>query len=260
MKPSARVLSQDRVASAKRAFTTRRLDSSAMRYLIEGVVKPESGDLVLARIDRLGRQKKIELTDGRKSQLFPGDEVIVAYGNRYAPDQYEAVIGPDLSSCGLVASGGVAGQEIARHLRVLPATGITPIGLIGGADGRRLNLRDFCVETVVRAPSIPVVLSLGTSMNAGKTLTSMSLVRGFKRAGLRVAVAEGDRHRVGRRRLDHEGRGRGLRARLHGRGLPEHLPCVDSRARIGVLAPRVRGGGPRLQHRRRRDRGRLAAT
>ncbi|MDP4360731.1 DUF1611 domain-containing protein, partial [Escherichia coli] len=35
---------------------------------------------------------------------------------------------------------------------------------------------------------LPVVLSLGTSMNAGKTLTSTSLVRGFKRAGLQVAA------------------------------------------------------------------------
>ena len=69
-----------------------------------------------------GLQKRLELTDGRKGLLFAGDEIIVCYGNRYAPDQYEAVIGNDLSSCDLIAAGGVAAQELSRNLRMLEPT------------------------------------------------------------------------------------------------------------------------------------------
>jgi hypothetical protein len=160
-----------------------------MVSLITGpAIAPASGDLVLARIDEIGKQRRIELTDGRRAYLFPGDEVVVCFGNRYAPDQFEGVIGEDLSSCDLVAAGGIASCEITRNERMIPSTRITPLGLVGNAEGKRLNLRDFAVRATGPTPPIKVVLSLGTSMNAGKTFTSTSLVRGLKGAGLRVAA------------------------------------------------------------------------
>ena len=177
-----------RASRAKRAFSTRRVSPDRMRTLIGGSLRPLPGDLVLARVDELGKHTKLELTDGRRAHMFPGDEIIVSFGNRYAPDQYEAVIGPDMSPCDLVAAGGVAGVEISRHQRMLPPTRITPIGLIGDAAGRRLNLMQFRVEAGDHLPEIPAILSLGTSMNAGKTLTATSLVRGLRRLGHSVAA------------------------------------------------------------------------
>src|SRR5687767_13972916 len=93
-------LDPGRLARAKRAYTTRRVSPEAMYSLISAsAISPASGDLVLAHIDELGKQRRIELTDGRRALLFPGDEIIVCFGNRYAPDQFEGVIGEDLSSC-----------------------------------------------------------------------------------------------------------------------------------------------------------------
>ncbi|NBJ10055.1 transposase [Microvirga arsenatis] len=182
-------LSVDRVASAKRAYTTRRVNPEAMSTLItDPTHAPTSGDLVLARIDELGKQRRIELTTGRRAHLFPGDEVIVCYGNRYAPDQFEAEIGEDLSSCDLVAAGGIASCELSRNERMIPSTRISPIGLIGDTKGKRLNLKDFAVQASGPVAPMKVVLSLGTSMNAGKTFTSTSLVRGLKASGIRVAA------------------------------------------------------------------------
>jgi hypothetical protein len=149
---------------------------------------PTSGDLVLARVDEIGKQRRIELTDGRRAHLFPADEIVVCFGNRYAPDQFEGLIGEDLSSCDLVAAGGIAACEITRNEKMIPSTRISPLGLIGDAGGNRLNLKDFAVDASGPAASMKVVLSLGTSMNAGKTFTSTSLVRGLKGAGLRVAA------------------------------------------------------------------------
>ncbi|MXQ14263.1 transposase [Microvirga makkahensis] len=182
-------LDAKRVACAKRAYTTRRVNPDAMASLITGpAIAPASGDLVLVKVDEIGKQRRIELTDGRRAHLFPGDEAIVCFGNRYAPDQFEGVIGEDLSSCDLVAAGGIASCEITRNERMIPSTRITPLGLVGDAQGRRLNLRDFAVDASGPVPPIPIVLSLGTSMNAGKTFTSTSLVRGLKAAGHRVAA------------------------------------------------------------------------
>jgi hypothetical protein len=184
------LLNPERVARAKRAYTTRRVGTETMCSLIYGLCPPpSSGDLVMARIDDIGKQRRIELTDGRKAHLFPGDEVIVCFGNRYAPDQFEGIIGNDLSSCDLVAAGGIASREVARNERMLPSTRITPLGLVGDGSGRPLNLSDFAVAAAPDpGPPIRIVLSLGTSMNAGKTFTSTSLVRGLKGAGHRVAA------------------------------------------------------------------------
>jgi hypothetical protein len=77
-----RVLDAGRVARAKRAYTTRRAAPESMKTLIGGAIRPDSGDLVLARVDEVRKQKRVELTDGRKALLFPGDEVIVCYGRR----------------------------------------------------------------------------------------------------------------------------------------------------------------------------------
>ncbi|MGO4386941.1 transposase [Microvirga sp. 2YAF29] len=142
----------------------------------------------MARVDELGKQRRIELTDGRRAHLFPGDEIVVCFGNRYAPDQFEGLIGEDLSSCDLVAAGGIASCEVTRNEKMIPSTRISPIGLITDAEGNRLNLKNFAVNAPAPANPIKVILSLGTSMNAGKTFTSTSMVRGFKGAGYRVAA------------------------------------------------------------------------
>lgn len=181
-------LDSHRLSRAKRAFTTRRVGVERMATLLTGDLDPRSGDLVLARVEEIGKQTRLELTDGRRAHLFPGDEIIVCFGNRYAPDQFEAVIGGDLGGCDLVAAGGIASTELSRNARMIAPTKIAPIGLVGDEEGRRLNLDTFRLPEPEGAPPIPCVLSVGTSMNAGKTLAATSLVRGLRAAGARVAA------------------------------------------------------------------------
>lgn len=181
-------LKRNRMRRIKRAFSTRRVPPSVMKTIVSDAQQPRAGDLVLARVDEISHHTKLELTDGRKALMFPGDEIVVCFGNRYAPDQFEAVVPTDLSTCDLVAAGGIAAHELVRHQRMKPPTRITPIGLIGDAEGRRVNVLDFRVDAPDHKPEIPAILSLGTSMNAGKTLAATSMVRGFKRAGLKVVA------------------------------------------------------------------------
>ena len=181
-------LSRKRLEQAKCAFTTRRVDGGDMQTLLSGPqVKPAAGDLVLATVDEVGQHQRLELRNGRRAHLFPGDEIVVCYGNRYAPDQFEALVGDGLDGCDLVAAGGIASREVCRHDRMRRPTRILPIGLIGNAKSERLNLADYAIKTDLEATSIPVILVAGTSMNAGKTTTAVSLVRGFKSSGAKVA-------------------------------------------------------------------------
>lgn len=182
------VLDFTRLALAKAAFTTRRVPREVMRTLISANRRPEAGDLVLARVTELGHHKQVELVTGRKAAILAGDEVILAYGNRYAPDQFEAIIPDDLGPCHMVAAGGVASMALQWHDKIYGPTMIEPLGLLGDNFGIALNVRDFAIAASPGMPLPMAVFVFGTSMNAGKTTTVASLVRGLARAGQKVGA------------------------------------------------------------------------
>lgn len=181
-----------RLARAKRAYTTRHVPLDDMaRVASDASAVPRAGDLVLARVDKIGKHASLELTDGRRSAMFAGDEIVVAYAARYAPDQFEAFVPGHLGPCQLVAGGGVASEVVAKHDAVNVATAITPIGLITDARGERLNLARYALPPAAPRSARPVTIaSVGTSMNAGKTTSAAYLIHGLARAGLRVGAAK----------------------------------------------------------------------
>ena len=189
--PVAVPLSSERMAQAKQSYVTRRIDlGQAAQLLVEGV-RPQAGDLVLARIDRLGHHRRLESPEGRRCQLFLGDEVLLCYGARYASDQFEAQVPETLEPCHMVAAGGIAARCNQRHDAVRAPTGIEPIGIVADAAGQPLNLKRFSLAPAASAPHRPTILAVvGTSMNAGKTTTAAALVRGLCLNGMTVAVGK----------------------------------------------------------------------
>ncbi|MBW2422196.1 MAG: DUF1611 domain-containing protein [Deltaproteobacteria bacterium] len=183
----------ERLGHACWAFTTRRVPRTEVFSISHKPMSPRAGDLVLARVDVLGHHRGLQLSSGRKRNLFPGDEIVVAYGNRYAPSQFEAVVPKTLGPCQLVAGGGVAAKALSWHSRIARGpTLITPIGLLLRADGERANLQDYGIEAVEQLiePTPPTVAVIGTAMDAGKTETAAYLVKGLTKGGLRVGFAK----------------------------------------------------------------------
>jgi hypothetical protein len=175
----------------KWAYTTRNVDQQRVNTLVTGDVKPSAGDLLLARVDQIGHHTRLELTTSRRAEMFEGDEIAVVFGNRYAPDQFEAIVPDRLSPCRLVAAGGVAARLLNSHRRMKSATRITPLGLLADQSGVTLNLADFRLPNPVSIQQGPLVLVVaGTSMNSGKTTACANLVKGFVRLGLQVAAAK----------------------------------------------------------------------
>lgn len=193
-----------RLASAKSAYTTRFMSrliaGNPHGYgLVSGVhVVPQAGDIVLARVLELGQHVRIERPDSRKASLFVGDEILVAYGNRYAPDQFEAEVPDNLGPTHLVAAGGLAATVISAHANMARPTLIQPLGLLADARGRMTLQR--CAPFKAASPEDartlrrvgrPLVVGvLGTSMNSGKTTTVAAIVRGLTKAGLEVAAGK----------------------------------------------------------------------
>jgi hypothetical protein len=162
-----------------------------MHTVVAGRLRPRSGDIVLARVDRVRHQRRIELPNGRKATLLSGDHIVVAYADRYATDQFESHVPPDLGPTHLVATGGVASRMLSRNSKVKDATEITPLGLVGDARGIPINLSDYALDPVPPRAERPTTIAVvGTSMNSGKTTTIQNLVRGLSLAGRRPGTTK----------------------------------------------------------------------
>lgn len=189
-----------RLRRAKKSYNARILaralrdDRGEGYHLVRGKgVSPEAGDLLLARVQTIGQHKRLEAHNSYRRHLFNGDEVVVVYGNRYAPDQFLAEVPRNLNFTNLVAAGGMAGRVIDKHAAVSPATVIEPIGLIAD-DAGVLNLRriapahlcpwrDARDQLAAMEKKPRVVIVVGSSMNSGKSTTLGCLVNGLTSGG-----------------------------------------------------------------------------
>lgn len=184
---------QELPADTKWSFVTRNIPEGAASTTATPTNRaPRPGDLILARVERIAQHTRIQLRNGRRSLLYPRDHVVVAYGNRYAPDQFEAEVPDDLDICHLVAAGGIAARAISKHISLKWPTTIRPVGYCLNGAGKVLNLRDYGLNRPImhEAASKPVIAVIGTSMNSGKTTTVAALVKGLTAAGHRVAAVK----------------------------------------------------------------------
>jgi molybdopterin-guanine dinucleotide biosynthesis protein len=184
-------ISQERLLNAKVAYTPRNLRLASVAALWqEDDVIPNAGDMLLAKVTKIGHQSELELMHDRHSALLIGEEIIVCYGNRYAPDQFEAQVPKDLKSCDLVAAGGIAARMNHRHASVA-STSIQPIGLLADSHGKRINLKDTTLPKLVSLfPHPYTVAVVGATMAAGQTTTAATVIYGLTNAGYTVGAAK----------------------------------------------------------------------
>lgn len=180
---------------AKWAFTTRHVRRADVRALLPARAAGASGQLLLAEVTQLGQHDGLQLGSGRRAQLYVGDLVVVCLGSRYAPDQFEGVaqVGDD-GRCELLAGGGVAGVVRHRHGRMRSATALRVLGVMADADGNPVNAARYALPlpepTPFEVPQVPVMVVVGSSMNAGKTTACASLIHGLARDGRRVGAVK----------------------------------------------------------------------
>lgn len=175
----------------KHTFTTHRVPLDRMVNITAVAQRPSVGDLVLAEVTVIGNHNKIEDRTGVQLQIFPGDCIIGAFGNRYATDQFEGYV-PDwnVEDCDMLSIGGVIGQVASAHAIMKAPTRLRIIGSVSDAQGQRLNLRSFSVPPSEQSGRSEVILVVGAAMNAGKTTAVGTLVRALRAGGLSVAAAK----------------------------------------------------------------------
>lgn len=180
-------------AGARVATTLRNVDfTKAARISKEG--RPEIGDIILAQVTEVGDVKALQNPNGREEEIHKGDFVLLAYGQRYAIAEYEAVLPETVSEqCDLVSRGGVAANVINKNHKMGTPTHVQPRGFLCDDQGNKLNTRQFSLapEKSLTKENKPVVLAvLGTGMDSGKTTTACSTIQGLAAAGHKVGFGK----------------------------------------------------------------------
>jgi hypothetical protein len=179
-------------ARIKWPYVTHLVDRARAVRILPPVEETRPGALLLARVVTIGRHKDLETTDGRRMALFAGDVFVAALGHRYATDQFEGRAYCSGSFGHIVGIGGVCGEVVSMNNRMTEPTVIEWLGRLADADGTPLELAQFPLAS--RAPRgarrATTILSLGASMNSGKTTTAAQMIRSLTVAGHRVAAAK----------------------------------------------------------------------
>lgn len=191
MNDSISQLQASDLEGVKAAYTTRRIKLENNIALLNGKIVPKPGDVALAKVQKIGHHKRLELSNGRRARLFKGEKVLLCYGNRYAPDQFEAIVPESLGSSHMAAAGGIIARVLSRHGKMKRPTMLQPLGILGDHRGRALNLTDFALNNAQGNRPRPLTIAvMGTAMNSGKTTTAAYLIKGFKNSGLKVGAAK----------------------------------------------------------------------
>lgn len=175
----------------KLSFTTHVVPVSAMVGYVPLTQSPRIGDLVVGEVLSLGKHSTVEMRNGAALNIFPGDLIVGAFGNRYATDQYEGYVpSAPIEQCDMLSVGGVIGTVVSSHQSMGAPTKLRILGQVCDADGTPLNTQSFGLTPRITNRHAEVILVVGATMNSGKTTTVGTIVRALSKAGHRTAAVK----------------------------------------------------------------------
>ncbi len=150
-----------------------------------------TGDFVVVEVLDTTRAQNVELANGRMAEAYAGARILGALAERAAT--LESVgswrsVGED-GRLNMMTPAGLVGLITSRSALMLPAI---PAQYVGHATlgGRSVAMRDFVPEPSGERFACPVILIIGTSMSAGKTVSGQRIVRLLKKQRLKVVGAK----------------------------------------------------------------------
>ncbi len=155
---------------------------------------PQAGDVALFEVLDIGKHSSIQDDRGHNAYIFPEDYILCAFGNRYATAQFEGYVPTQfLEEYHILGKGGVVGELESMHEK-FDDIGVTTLKLIGYAcdENNQVINSKFYQQNIIKEDNtinkkFDIILSVGSSMDSGKTTTAAFLCRGIMNSGKKAA-------------------------------------------------------------------------
>lgn len=155
---------------------------------------PKVGDVAIFEVISIGKHHSMQDDQKRNCAIYPGDWVMASFGTRYATEQFEGYVpAKPMTEYHILGAGGTVGIIHSMHakFRHVGPTRLRMIGYAVDRSGTVLNTKwmkqSICKSFTGNQASLTrIILSIGSSMDSGKTTTAAHMVRGFKNAGFRT--------------------------------------------------------------------------
>ena len=159
-------------------------------FHLSGGLVPASGDLVVALVKEVNPvYPTLELTDGSEIVLEKGNILIGVLGSRRALLGFSGRVPASLEigqHLHLLNKGGVIGECTAFNRNLEWPTSLEYLGTVTREEGV-LNLKQYAHPMFEGPlPEVPMVMILGTCMNAGKTTVARQVIDVFTHRGLKI--------------------------------------------------------------------------
>jgi len=176
----------------KKTIICKNIEVKFLRKDINHHHKVVSGDVAIFRVKAIGKHIRVQTTTGNNAFILPGDYIVAAFGNRYASEQFEGYIPKEpVNEYHILGQGGAIGVLASMHQKfeLIGPTTLSLIGYVTSEDGKIINTKKIVAEPAIKAPvktKARIILSLGSSMDSGKTTSAGFLTHGLTKAGKKV--------------------------------------------------------------------------
>jgi hypothetical protein len=178
----------------KKSYICRNVEQYLVNEEMSASRVPKVGDVAVFEVLSIGKHSNMQSADKRNVHIYPGDHIMAAFGTRYATEQFEGYVPKEpMSEYHILGAGGTVGIIHSMHSKFMHI-GPTRLRMIGYAtdekglilNTRRIKQEEMKPYTGVMQSLTRVILSVGSSMDSGKTTTAAHIVRGLKQAGMKV--------------------------------------------------------------------------
>jgi len=179
----------------KKTYICKQVDKWALQTNIPTQYKPQVGDVGVFEVLHIGKHHSVQSDSKRNVTIVEGDQIMAAFGTRYATAQFEGYVPENVSGeLHILGAGGTIGEIKSMHYKYkdIGPTKLRLIGLAVDWNGSVINTKKMKEKEMVKftgaaASATKVILSLGSSMDSGKTTSAAYLVHGLKKAGMNVS-------------------------------------------------------------------------
>ncbi len=178
----------------KKTIVTKDIQQYTLNQKINNTYHPISGDLAIFEVVELGKHETVQGEEKRNLAIFEGDWIMGAFADRYATSQFEGYVPTEpLELYDLLSAGGAVGVVKSKNwaLKDIEPTKLRMIGYVCDEKGKVINSRWYKKARLPFDALVPnsakVILSIGSTMDSGKTTTAGCVARGLKQTGKRVA-------------------------------------------------------------------------